>query len=497
MGFAISCAFGTLFAAGAHAAILEAAVIRDSSVYGAGALFDLYKNHLGRAVTAETAPAIGAALQQKYLADGYSRPGYRILDRGTASGLVRIEVVEASISRVQVNGDAGPHRQRLRALLDGLPTGQTLRPAAVRDVLRRARSLPGLDVDVATEPDAASGGGVVLELDSTYRPFEGSVKLTNRGTEEIGRNLLFARLATNGLIGRRNTTGFYLATAQDGDNYRGGGFFTNTALGEGGTSVLLQGATTSLAFETQGIRVSQGRDRWSLMLEHELGADAQALTFRGGFRTEDLDVEYNGLTARGERLRSVELAASRLTRGDASQRLASIELEQGLSAFGARVDNIVNPTDATEHEFLIARLRYVYLRRLNDAWILRWDSLAQHSPDVVPSIKRFRVGGGRIGRGFEAAATRGDSGIGNKLELKRQIAAASWLERADVYGFYDLGTTWRNDSGGRESAASAGVGVALRGGWFSGQLELARPLTHADADGRKDVRLFAEITARF
>ena len=489
-----------ILTAHAHAASkLDTAIIQGSSVYSPAELFDVYKIHLGGNVTDQTAKAIAEALQQKYIADGFSRPGYRVADRGTDSGIVRIELVEASVSRVEMKGDTGPYRQELEDLVGDLSSGRSLRPEEIREVLRRARRLPGLDVQVTAENDPEQSGGFVLEFDSAYKPVEGSVKLSNRGTEEIGRNLFSARLVTNGLFGRENASGLFFTTAEDSDNYSGGGFFADTALGSRGTSAQLQAAATSLQFETQGIHVEQSRDRASLKVRHLLQRQsAHDFSFWAGFGTEDLDVEYNGLVAREERLRSFELGLSLAVRGSTSQYFASAEVEQGMNGFGSRLDNFANPDDSSDNVFTITRLHYIHLSRLNDAWTVRWDSVAQHSAHVLPSIKRFKVGGGRIGRGFEAAAIRGDLGIGNKLELKRRVANdVPWLGRADVYGFYDLGSAWRNDLGGRESASSAGVGASMRGNWLSGYIEVAKPLTHADADGRKDMGIFAELTARF
>jgi hemolysin activation/secretion protein len=116
----------------------------------------------------------------------------------------------------------------------------------------------------------------------------------------------------------------------------------------------------------------------------------------------------------------------------------------------------------------------------------------------LPSIKRFKVGGNRIGRGFEAAAASGDRGLGTKVELRRRLSDASGpLGSGAVYGYYDLGTAWKDDPGGRESAASGGIGFAMRGEQLSGYLEIAKPLTHVDADGTKDVGLFAELSFQF
>jgi hemolysin activation/secretion protein len=92
------------------------------------------------------------------------------------------------------------------------------------------------------------------------------------------------------------------------------------------------------------------------------------------------------------------------------------------------------------------------------------------------------------------AEIAGDQGLGAKLEGRsRLLNAPASLGRASIYGFYDVGAAWKQDARGRESAATAGFGFATQGDRFSGTLELAQPLTHADVEGRKDLTLFAEF----
>lgn len=482
----------------ARAEMLAGAVVENSSVYEATQIFDLYKAHLGQPVTDTTAVSIATALQARYVADGFARPGFSITDRGLASGIVRISLVEASISSVAINGSAGPYHDKLERLVAGLPADQSLKPQQIRDVMRQARRLPGLDLSVAAEPDGGASGGFRLELQSEYDPVEGQVRLSNRGTREIGREIVLARVVANGILGKEISGGLFGTSARDTDRYKGGGLYLSTALNAHGTVAQMQGAVTALAYETQGIFVEQDRKRLVLNVSQPVirGA-AHDLSLSAGLNAEDLDVAIAGETAREERLRSLELGSTFTWRRRERQYLLSLELEQGLNGFGSRIES-VSAAEPLEEDFSIARLRYVRLSTLNDLWSWRFDGYAQASPHVLPSIKRFKVGGGRIGRGFEAAALSGDHGVGGKVQLKRRVGnRLDWLERGDLYGFYDLGSAWRNDRSGRESAASAGGGLELREGRLSGYLEVAKPLTHADADGRRDVGIFAELSLRF
>jgi hemolysin activation/secretion protein len=129
---------------------------------------------------------------------------------------------------------------------------------------------------------------------------------------------------------------------------------------------------------------------------------------------------------------------------------------------------------------------------MSEKWSVRLDALAQQSAYVLPYNERFKIGGDRLGRGFEVAEIAGDQGLGAKIEVRRALLGAP-LGRSSVYSFADAGTTWKQDVPGREAATTAGVGVAVQRGRTSVSLELAKPLTHPDVEGQKDLSLFAEV----
>jgi hemolysin activation/secretion protein len=489
------CLPGVGFAADA----LNSTVIQNSTSYGATELFDIYKAHLGRPVTEHTAKSIAEAVQQKYVDDGFTRPGYRILDAGIGNGIIRIKLIEATVSRVSISGETGPYRQKLEALFSGLPSAGSIRPDQIRDSLRRARRLPGLGVAVSTEPDPAVPAAFVLNLEADYSPAEANIKLSNRGTREIGRELLFGRVTGHGLFGFDNSSGVFFASASDHRKYSSGGLYTILALGDDGANARIQGSHTSIHITSDGIPLDQTRDLYSMKLSRPVsGSLIGDATLWGAFAVDNLDVRQDSVISREDRLRSVELGMITSRRGNAAIAQLSVEIEQGLGMFGARRDILSNPAESRDPGFTIVRMHYLKSSRINELWTLRWDGYAQYSAHELASIKRFKVGGDRIGRGFEAAAVSGDRGLAAKVELRRRLSdEPNWRGNASTYGFYDLGAAWKNDIRGRESAASTGFGVSLRGQRLSGYLELATPLTHTDADGRKDAGIFAEVSLQF
>jgi hemolysin activation/secretion protein len=114
---------------------------------------------------------------------------------------------------------------------------------------------------------------------------------------------------------------------------------------------------------------------------------------------------------------------------------------------------------------------------------------------VLPDAERYKIGGERLGRGFEVTQIAGDQGIGAKAELRREFANAPW-GRPSVYGFYDFGAAWKQDRREQKSATTAGLGIAFDYLRLSGYFEVAKPLTHADVEGNRDTKVFAEISMR-
>ena len=214
---------------------------------------------------------------------------------------------------------------------------------------------------------------------------------------------------------------------------------------------------------------------------------------------DDLEILRSGERLRDERLRMLSVGPRFGWRhGRAAQSLATIEVVKGLDAFGSGLAALDIEDDPRRADFLLSRLTFMRLHRVTDFWSVRLDALAQQTAYTLPYGERFKIGGDRLGRGFEVAEIAGDQGIGAKVEGRRSLPGApAALRNVSLYGFYDIGATWKNDAPGRESAATAGFGFATQSTRLSGTLELAKPLTHPDVEGRKELSLFAEIALTF
>jgi hemolysin activation/secretion protein len=480
---------------------LAAVVIDGSTRYSAPQLFGVYRDELGQPASTDTARRIVDALQARYQLDGLVRPQIESDHSLAARGILRVQVHEARISRVTIEGEAGHHRRQLEHIGALLVAAQPLRRDDVSQALATMRRIAGLTITASTRRDPAARHGIELVVKSDYSPVEGLVRMNNRGTEEVGPGFILGQFAVNGVFGGRDKLGVLFATSAEHDEYLGGGLFFDTAFDGGTRANLLLFRSRSAPHEAPvDLEHEYDRKRAALRVSHPLRQDQGAtLTLVGAFEAEDLYIDRRGLALREDRLRIVEAGLRGGWRGaSATQYGGSVALRQGLDAFGAELDSPFMAHDPRSLDFRTVLASASVSRRFATHWSARFDALGQLSDDVLPDSERFKIGGDRLGRGFEVAEIAGDRGIGGKAELRRDLANTEGpLGRLSAYGFYDFGAAWKQDRPGRESATTAGTGFAIQGAKVTGYLEVAAPLTGADIEGKRHASVFAEISYRF
>lgn len=477
---------------------LVSVVVRGSTIYDAPALFAVYREQLGKPISAAGARAIAAALLSKYEADGYSRPQIKLDDSLLEVGVLRFDVLEPRIAEVRVSGDPGPHLERLESLGTQLRDEGPITQSGVESTLRQMRALPGLTLSATTERDATATHLYVLDVDTNFERTTGAVRLSNRGTDEAGPNFLLGQAMVNGLLGGQTNLGAMFGAATDYDEYHGLGLLANVGVGGRGGRLSFSGfRSRSNPHEPTVDRDDDYlRDRASISYQRPLpGFEKATLSLFAGLDADDLEILRDGGRLRDERLRMLTVGPRwSWRRGRSTQYLAGMELVKGLDGLGSGLAALDLAEDPRRADFTLTRLTFTRFTRLTDRWSLRLDALGQQSAYTLPYGERFKIGGDRLGRGFEVTEIAGDQGIGAKVEVRRALPQApSALHSASIYGFYDVGAAWKQDTPGRESAATAGFGFATQGGRLTGTLELAKPLTHPDVEGRKELTLFAEV----
>jgi hemolysin activation/secretion protein len=493
----IAAALGGATAQAVDEPTLNATVIDGSSAYTPTELFAAYRDHLGRPINASNAQAIVAQLEALYLRDGYSRPEFQLDDDLTGAGILRIQVFEPQITRVDFSGDAGPYAARLEELASDLSLRVPLRTLDLQAALQAMRELPGLTVRATTRRDESRRNSYALTVATEYKPIDATVQLSNRGTREIGPMFAFSQVIGNSLFGWRERLGLFASAATDRDEYTGGGVFFDVPVSEAGTHV------TTTAFKTQSDPTERpdrddryDRERLSLRASGTFDSTSAArFGWSATFDWDDLDITRDEMRLRSEKLRVVEVGGRITGRiGNASQYVVGLQVRRGLDGFGSELAAADLVDDPRRKDFLVTKLQFTELLRFADRWTVRLDAFGQQSAYVLPDGERYKIGGERLGRGFEVTEIAGDQGLGAKAELRREMSSpAAIVGKTSLYGFYDFAAAWKQDLPGRESAATAGLGFAVEYWRLSGFIEVAMPLTHADVEGDSDAKVFAEV----
>jgi hemolysin activation/secretion protein len=481
---------------------LTTVVVDGASAYSRPVLFAVYRDQLGRVVTRDGARAIVGALADLYARDGYVKPEIVLDDALAARGVLRVQVYEAQVTNVIFEGDGGSFRDRLDEIGARLENTRPLRRTDVPQALRDMRQIAGLAVTATTRRDAHTRNAFELTVRAEFSPIDGVVRMNNRGTDQVGPAFLLGQVFANGLLGRGEKIGLIFAAANDPDEYLGGGLYFDAPLGARGTrgNALLFSSHSAPNEVPFNLDDEYTRRRATVGASHPLRQDAKlTLAVNATFEADNLTIDRSDVAIREDRLRILDAGLRASWHGvSATQYSMNLRMRKGLDALGAGLQATDLPVDPRRADFLLGQLQGSVYRRFKEHWSARFDGFSQFSGHVLPDTERFKIGGDRLGRGFEVAEIAGDSGLGAKVELRRELVnTESFAGRLSAYGFYDIGAAWKQDMPGRESAATAGSGIAISGGSLTGYLEVAAPLTGPDIEGKQKATVFAEVSYRF
>jgi len=482
-------------------AVLTTVVIGGSTIFSPPQLFAAYRDQLGALPSGETARAIADALSDMYVRDGYVKPELTLDETLASRGVLRLQVYEAQITHVIYEGDGGKFDDALARLGTRLENARPLRTDDVQQALRAMRQIAGLAVTATTRRDPEVRNAFDLLVRTDYSPVDGVVRMNNRGTDQVGPAFVLGQLFANGLFGHQEKIGLIYAAATDPDEYLGGGLYVDTAFGNDGArgNALLFRSHSAPHEQTVDLDDEYTRERLTFRFTKPFQQRSDlSLSGSLGFEADDLVIERADNIIRDDRLRILEAILRTNWLAGATRLSANLQLRHGLDAFGSGLDASDLANDPRRADFIVTLMQASAYRRFADRWSLRLDMFSQISGYVLPDSERFKIGGDRLGRGFEVAEIAGDSGVGGKLELRRDLMNTdTFIGRLSAYGFYDVGAAWKQDLPGRESAATAGTGFALQGAALTGYLEVAAPLTGTDIEGKQRASVFAELSYRF
>lgn len=161
-------------------------------------IFEIYEDFIGTEITIGGLREIANRIEALYRDEGYLATRVIIPPQTIEGGVAQLQVHEGRIIHYEVNGDIGPVKKQIAALLDNLITDRAARRADVERYLLLSRDLPGISL-TGTLRSAGDNlpGGVILVVDTARKAVDGFVQLQNRNAQPTGAVTLAAGVASN------------------------------------------------------------------------------------------------------------------------------------------------------------------------------------------------------------------------------------------------------------------------------------------------------------
>lgn len=443
-------------------------------------------------------------------------------------GIVRLDILAARLTRVEVRGDAGANEGLLQRYLARLDDEPIFNIVDAERYLLLARDIPGLDARLTLRPGSMAGE-VVGEVTVARTPLMIDASIQNFGTRDVGRWGGIARARLAGLTGMGDLTSISLYSTPDLDEQQVLQLTHELRVGSEG---LRLGANYTYAWTRPDIArfpIKSDTQIVSFFASYPLVlSQPRRLTIGGGLDIIDQDIALGTTPLNRDRLRVAHLRAdaswidpqSVAGRGGYSPSEprwsigGGIEARRGLGILGASEDcgtaclapGAVPPTrlEGKADAFLL-RANALAEWRPATRFALSAAPRAQWASDPLFAYEEFSAGNFTIGRGFDPGTIIGDSGAGVALEARHgSVIPATMKSFAfQPFAFFDAAWVWNKDRAfnglNPQKAFSAGGGVRIAyGGLARLDLTLAVPLNRAGfLASRPDPRFLLSFTTQF
>ena len=446
-------------------------------------------------------------------------------------GIVRLDILAARMSRIEVRGDAGRNEPLLQRYLSRLDDQPVFNIIDAERYLLLARDIPGMDARLTLRPGSAPGE-VVGEVTVARTPVLFDFNAQNFGSRDVGRWGGVARVRFAGLTGMGDLTTASFYSTPDFDEQQVVQLAHEFRVGGEG---LRLGASYTYAWTRPDIAAFPIKSKTqiaSLFASYPVTlTQARRLTIGGGLDLIDQDIGFGGVPLNRDRLRVFNLRAdaSWIDPGSIAGRdgfspseprwavSTSLEARQGVSFLGASDD--CGPGGAAC--FLPGAVPLTRVDGKPDAFLLRANALAEWRPhklftlsaapraqwasDPLLAYEEFSGGNFTIGRGFDPGTIIGDSGVGVALEARYGsfVPANTKAFALQPFAFFDAAWVWNKDAAfnglNPQKLYSAGGGMRVAYGDVARlDVTVAVPLNRGGFLAQKpDPRLLVSLTTQF
>lgn len=489
--------------------VLQKMVIKGSTLYSKRRFSRLFKKYMRKRISLVHVYDIAQTITNMYRNDGYILSKAVIPPQQIDRGIIRIDVIEGFVDKVNVQGDVIGPKSLLNKYRRKLLKSKPLLAKDLERYLLLVDDLPGVTVKSVLTPSEDQQGATDLTLIFENKRYAGGLGIDNRGSKFNGPIQLSGNASTNSLLGLYERIGFQGAVTKDTDELRFYSGFYEQPVSSEGTKIYFSGSASKSqpGADLEVFDVKGDSTTFTLRVTHPIiRSRAENLNTFFGFTRRDSTTKFLGETNSTDKLRIANFGLSYdFVDNYRGVNLLNINWSQGLNIFGASESGALQ-LSRPEGRASFSKIsgEALRLQQLAPSWMLLGAASWQYSFVKLLASEEFGVGGSQFGRAFDPSEITGDHGLALKLELQKTFQfKKSYIQDIQAYTFFDYGTVWSRikTSTGSSKQDLSSIGMGLRFNvtdYISGYVEFDKPLNRdVSAESNKDTRMFFSLSTHF
>ncbi len=430
--------------------VIGSKVLKSSEIEG------ITKTVEGRSVTLEELRGVADAITQLYLNRGFITSRAVLVDQAIAQGVVKIQVLEGSIEKIDIQGlkRLGEQYVRDRLLIGTQPP---LNKDKLEDQLRLLKADPLFEsVEASLRPGTGLGQSILSVRVKESKSLNGFIGADNYSPPTVGSERLGTVLNYQNVTGLGDTfsTSYYQSNREGSKSFDFSYRVPINAMN--GAIQLRVSPSRSQIIDPQftdfGIRsnsdtyeisyrqpiVRNPREEFALSLGFAI-QNGQTFLFQDTPFPFGIGPDANG----NSRTRVLKFGQDYVKRDPRGAWAVRSQFSLGLNLFNATT----NDTPIPDGRFFSWLGQVQRVQRLSNSHLLIAQGDLQLAPNSLLPSQQFVIGGGQVLRGYRQNARSGDNGFRFSLEdriaIQRDAAGIPVLQFAP---FIDVGSVWNKST---------------------------------------------------
>lgn len=493
--------------------VLNGIILDGNKVYSDAELSKLYQAKLHKTISVSELFEIVQSITNYYRNNGYIISRAILPPQHVKGGVVRIQIIEGFIGKVDVTGDPKGAKCLVLAFGKKIKECPPLFLSRMEKYLLLANEIPSTSTKAVLSPSKKTTGAADLSLNTANQFTTGYVSYDNYGTRYIGPQQLTANAGLNSAFTSGDAAQITVTKTPKGGELTYYDANYNAALTDEGTRILT-GATRAHTHPLFVLRQAQidgvNVNYYSTIQFPMIRTRESSLTLQASFNYLDSNVTSFSQQLYTDHIRPFGFGVTyNFADKYYGSNLIYADIRQGLPILGYTSNT--NPQTALTSrpggrgDFTKIDVQGSRLQAIRGPVSLYMAFRGQWAFNPLLASEQFTFGGSQLGRGYDVAEIIGDKGAAGTLELRYDWFVGRILQSLQLYIFYDVGEIWnfKNIGGTPRKVSGASTGLGTRfffTKYVSGNLMWTQTLTkevqaeQLIGDGRRP-RVFFSIVA--